>query len=190
MFSDKVPDALSDDVIFLRRHTDSGVQVDFHRPWADYVAGFGDVGTGDVWLGLEELHQLTTTDSWGVSVYMGMKWGENLENSACSYVHYNSFTVGAETDDFPLGFGGYSSGSTEIDAAASIGMNGVPFSTYDRDNSNNANCVVPQETGGWWYNSDCDYVAPTSGVEGYYRRAERFYYEWRLTKRDESTVWI
>ena len=40
-----------------RRISDS---VDFNRDWDDYVNGFGEED-GNFWMGLEEIHQLTTT---------------------------------------------------------------------------------------------------------------------------------
>ena len=32
--------------------------VDFYRPWADYLKGFGDLN-GEFWLGLHNIHRLT-----------------------------------------------------------------------------------------------------------------------------------
>ena len=50
-----------------RRISDS---VDFDRDWDDYVNGFGEVD-GNYWIGLEEIHQLTTTHD--VSLYINIE---------------------------------------------------------------------------------------------------------------------
>ena len=48
--------------------------MDFYRPWSDYKAGFGDLC--EYWLGLETLHNLTSTHNYSLRVDME-DWSSN-----------------------------------------------------------------------------------------------------------------
>ena len=72
--------------VFQRRH--NGL-VDFYRDWEDYKQGFGYVN-GDYWLGLQNLHWLTSTARYELRV--------DLEdfNGNTVYAKYSSFHIADE----------------------------------------------------------------------------------------------
>ena len=73
-----------------------------------------------------------------------------------SYLHYNQFSVGSASEEYPLTVGGFTGVGT--DYFTSHPLNGRKFTTLDNDNDNrsNANCAV-QFNGGWWHN-DCYHI--------------------------------
>ena len=126
-------------MVFQRRM--NGV-VDFYRPWADYLKGFGDLN-GEFWLGLHNIHRLTlaanTTLRVDLSDFEGGK----------RYANYSTFRVLDSSRKYTLIIGGYSG-----DAGDSMkSHNGMNFTTFDEDNDRNPNrnCAI-RYTGAWWYN--------------------------------------
>ena len=70
------------------------------------------------------------------------------------YACYRYFSVGDSSTNYKLRFGGYMSGSTAGDSlVGGHSLNGMQFSTKDRDNDRwSSNCAVSRQ-GAWWYNS-------------------------------------
>jgi len=67
------------------------------------------------------------------------------------YLHYNQFSVGSASEEYPLTVGGYRGGSIPHDQ--SIYYNGMKFTTPDNDNDKyGRNCAVAYKSG-WWYNA-------------------------------------
>ena len=65
-----------------------------------------------------------------------------------SYLHYNQFSVGSASEEYPLTVGGYSS-------SLALYHNGMKFSTPDNDNdeNGNGNCAAAHaRKSGNWYN--------------------------------------
>ena len=127
--------------LFQRRH--NGL-VDFYRDWEDYKHGFGYVN-GDYWLGLQNLHWLTSTASYELRV--------DIQDFDGNIVHakYNSFQIGDERLFYKLILGDY-----EGTAGDSLSQhNYQSFSTRDQDHDINdaSNCAVSY-SGAWWY-ADC-----------------------------------
>ena len=82
--------------IIQRRVDDS---VSFIRPWNEYVNGFGDLD-GNLWLGLENMHQLTTEQS--------MRLEMNIEeyNDDTMTMTYQQFIVGDAASNYQLTLSG------------------------------------------------------------------------------------
>jgi len=135
-----------------------GYTFDWNLPWDDYKAGFGSVYF-DFWLGLEQIHLLTSSQPYRLRVEMQER-SANLWYSA----EYWSFKVGDELNyKYRLELSGYSG-----DAGDSLQwegdkynnsrfgqyyQNGMEFTTYDQDNDllPTYNCAVGKK-GGFWYN--------------------------------------
>ena len=107
--------------------------VEFARTWAEYRAGFGNTD-GEMWLGLEEMHQLSTTYTVGLRVEM------SDFNDVKYWTEYSRFTVGPESDCYRVDISGYDAASTAGDG---LNYDVGPyqhnhkeqcFSTTDRDN--------------------------------------------------------
>ena len=68
-----------------------------------------------------------------------------------SYYHYNQFSVGSVSEEYPLTVGGFTGVGTDW----FVHHNGLKFSTTDNDNdihrSSSTNCAVSYKSG-WWYN--------------------------------------
>ena len=75
--------------------------VDFYRGWAEYKRGFGSL-TGEFWLGLDEIHRLTSSGSYNLRVDL-----EDFAGKTC-YAEYVSFKVASEGEKYQLSVGRYS----------------------------------------------------------------------------------
>ena len=86
-------------IIIQRNKEDSSVN--FNRNWVDYEKGFGDLNT-EIWYGLEEIHCLTQRGQWEMRVDY-----QFTNNKSFSYLHYNQFSVGSASEEYPLTVGGF-----------------------------------------------------------------------------------
>ena len=129
-------------IVIQRSKKDSSVN--FNRNWIDYEKGFGNLTT-EFWYGLAAIHCLTQRGHWEMRVdYQknGKTW---------SYLHYNQFSVGSASEEYPLTVGGFTGVGTDWFIAES--HNGMKFSTPDNDNDKNGgNCALGHKSG-WWHNS-------------------------------------
>ncbi|XP_020628452.1 ficolin-1-like [Orbicella faveolata] len=129
--------------------------VDFYRGWNQYKRGFGSP-TGEFWLGLDNIHRLTSSGSYKLRV--------DLEDFAGNtyYAEYDFFKVASEGEKYKLSVGSYS--GTAGDKLTY--HNGQKFSTKDQDNDiSTVNCAaVNLIRGAWWY-GDCK----LSNLNGVYR---------------------
>ena len=131
-------------IVIQRNKKDS--LMDFNRNWTDYEEGFGDLHT-EFWYGLENIHFLTMNRKWEMRVdYYRNGW---------SYLHYNQFSVGSASEEYPLTVGGFT--GVGHDWFADPPLNGMKFSTPDNDNDkSNYNCAASYKSG-WWYNN-CSHI--------------------------------
>ena len=136
--------------------------VDFNRYWSEYEEGFGNLPdddkdtTREFWIGLRSLHCLTNQGQWELRIdYM-------FPNKTKGYLLYHHFRVGPASDDYRLGISGFS-GNTSDPITPGVGhnLNGMRFTTRDRDNDNwYNNCAVHHaggNAGGWWYDA-CSHI--------------------------------
>ena len=124
--------------------------VNFNKNWTDYEKGFGDLHT-EFWYGLAAMHCLTQRGQWEMRV------DYQFNNKTWSYLHYNQFSVGSASEEYPLTVGGFTGVGT--DQFARHPLNGMKFSTPDNDNDKDSgNCAAGRKyKSGWWYNA-CSWV--------------------------------
>ena len=131
--------------MFQRRRDGSE---NFYRGWTDYENGFGNV-KGEHWLGLKKISCLTSV---GVKTKLRIDLADFAGHS--KYACYDSFHVGTRSTNYRLTIGGYQNGGigTAGDSMISHNLNGMPFSTHDRDNDkySSLNCAVHHQ-GAWWH---------------------------------------
>ena len=119
------------------------------RDWVEYEDGFGDLN-GEFWIGLRSMHFLTSQGNWELRIDF------QLKNGTKSYLHYNKFAIGSAEDQYPLNISRFDSiGLT--DPFYTLPLNGLKFSSRDRDNdlSSPYNCAIG--CGGWWHNR-CSHI--------------------------------
>jgi len=136
----------------LRRLHKSGNPDDyFVKTFAEYKTGFSS--NGELWLGLDELHKLTTGGSYGLRVMM--KDWDDKEYTAV----YSNFQVGPG-DDYVLTIGGFDSSSSTLGNSMTY-HNGMKFSAKDRDVDtwSRGHCSQALGGGGWWYKA-CGLAQP------------------------------
>ena len=123
-------------------------QLSFNKNWKEYEQGFGDLNK-DFWAGLELIYTLTQRGQWEMRV----DYQKNDKN--WSYLHYNQFSVGSASEEYPLTVGGFTGVGT--DEFVRHPLNGMKFSTPDNDNDKaGGNCAAERKSG-WWYKF-CTYV--------------------------------
>ncbi|XP_063846633.1 ficolin-1-like isoform X1 [Scylla paramamosain] len=136
--------------VFQRRTSDA-VRQDFYRTWVEYQLGFGDL-EGEFWLGLDLLHQLTSTTLQQLRIDLDDYEGEHR------WAKYGFFHVGAPETKFRLSVGRYSG-----NAGNSLEYHHYnQFSTHDDDNARSSHNCAQKYRGAFWYN-DCHH----SNLNGY-----------------------
>ena len=75
--------------------------VNFYRKWVDYKKGFGNK-LGEYWLGLDNIHALTSKGQFELLINMADFKGNNR------FAKYNSFMVMNEANNYRLQVSGYS----------------------------------------------------------------------------------
>ncbi|XP_063059786.1 microfibril-associated glycoprotein 4-like [Engraulis encrasicolus] len=136
--------------VFQRRQDGT---INFYRPWQEYKDGFGNA-SGEYWLGLENLYQLTSRKRYQLRVDM-----EDFEGGFV-YALYSTFYVGSEEEGYKLTVGGF----TDKGAGDSLSQHsGMKFSTFDRDQDAYGGNCAELYLGGHWY-AECH----TSNPNGVY----------------------
>ena len=119
-------------------------QLSFNKNWKEYEEGFGDLDK-EFWAGLELMHTLTKQGQWEVRI------DYQKTDKTWSYLHYNQFSVGSASEEYPLTVGGFTGVGTDSFAY----QNKMKFSTPDNDNdekSDGGNCAVKYKNGNWYKN--------------------------------------
>ena len=134
---------------------------DFYRGWADYVSGFGQL-KGEHWLGLDHIHCLTSS---APHTELQVDLADFEGNH--KYAHYSFFYVDNGATNYKLSINGYT-GKAGDSIAGQHSLNGMMFSTFDRDNDKRASHLlscVRDRLGAWWHKA-CGH----SSLNGYYYR--------------------
>ncbi|VDI51358.1 Hypothetical predicted protein [Mytilus galloprovincialis] len=140
--------------------------VDFYRNWADYKKGFGSAST-EYWLGNDNLHFISRSSAHEMVVVL-----EDFAGEART-ANYSYVSIGDERHFYRLYVTEYTGTAGDTLSFA----NGMPYSTFDRDNQGH-NCPS-KHNGAWWY-STCGY----SNLNGEYLNGHTenltgmFWYAW------------
>ena len=106
--------------------------------------------SGEFWYGLRPLHCLTNPGQWEMRIDF------TLTDGTKSYLSYSSFRVGPASSNYQLSISGYK-GIASTNPFSDSSLNGVPFTTKDKDNDKwSKNCAVHDaggNVGRWWYNA-------------------------------------
>ncbi|KAH8360204.1 hypothetical protein KR093_011400, partial [Drosophila rubida] len=116
---------------------------DFNKNWEEYKLGFGDMH-GDFFLGLENLHHITSSKVHELHISLSNSWRRFL-------VKYDNFRIGNSASFYKLDSLG------EFTESASNGLrSNTQFSTFDRNHipKPSKNCAS-DHMGGWWYPKYC-----------------------------------
>jgi hypothetical protein len=137
----------------------------FARNYSDYVSGFGSVA-GDYWIGLENIHLLTTSPGNTSSIRISVQY----YNGTRVYQHYGNVSVDNSTSGYMIHVTQTDQDVTTLnlpnyglaDGPPYGGLynnNGFPFTTLDHDADGwpNYNCASRYGGGGWWYQA-CAYI--------------------------------
>ncbi|KAH8404472.1 hypothetical protein KR222_006105, partial [Zaprionus bogoriensis] len=119
---------------------------DFNRDWLAYRNGFGSF-EADFFLGLEKIHQLTSSRPHELHIHMEMFNGSTFS------AHYDYFSIAGEDDKYRLLKLGVFSGKTDRLRYSE----GQKFSTFDSDNDGWVGDCAKEYHGGWWYGACKDW---------------------------------
>jgi len=115
----------------------------FYRTWDQYKNGFGSVDK-EVWLGLQNMADLTKEGEWQLQVEMTDWDGQTY------FGLYNRFNVG-QGPKFQLGVSGFDNSKSTLGDSLT-GDNGNSFGTKDKDQDTWSGGYCGQiYRGGWWY---------------------------------------
>ncbi|KFB36972.1 hypothetical protein ZHAS_00004142 [Anopheles sinensis] len=159
-------------IVFQYRFNGS---VDFFRNWVEYRNGFGSLD-GEFWLGLEFVHQVTSSGKHELMVELKDRQGNY------GYAHYDEFEIGSESEMYSLKKLGTYDGTAQDSLSTYKGME---FSTKDKDNDNSEINCATRHAGAWWYRS-----CTSSNLNGLYknepfvRSKGMFWYNFKNDERD------
>ena len=122
-------------------------QLSFNKNWREYEEGFGDLNK-DFWAGLKLMHTLTQRGQWEMRV------DYQKNDKTWSYLHYNNFSVGSASEEYPLTVVEFTGVDKDFFNIEFFQHNGMMFSTLDNDNDqyDDSNCAAFFKSG-WWHNN-------------------------------------
>ena len=151
-----------------RRHA----QLNFNRNWVHYEEGFGDPQY-EHWLGLKKINCLTFSVC-AAELRIDMTNNKGIHK----YAIYSFIAVNNAANKYRLDLGNYTgtAGDGMKGACSSAGnLDGMPFSTPDRDNDNNSGNCAQSLSAGWWYNNcECAVLNRPYNNNGYIHRWSTF----------------
>jgi len=143
----------SDDWIILqqRKFLDGDTDQFQVNTWENYKNGFGALNETAYWMGLEKMHQMTSSGTWQLFIVVKLKNNQYHFN----YLIYDDFKIGSEILGYKLHVG------SQRETYGIFGYlkryltenNGCPFSTKDRDNDIYTSNCAQNYGGGWWFKS-------------------------------------
>lgn len=149
--------------MLIQKRVRGGPKENFARTFAEYEEGFSS--HGEVWLGLAELHKVTSNGSWGLLVKL-TDWNDKIY-----WAYYDRFQVG-RGPGYRLDISGFNPREARLEDQLKLGdgltytssnhiTHGMSFSARDRDQDPwRGSCSVEHSgSGGWWYNQ-CGVVRP------------------------------
>ena len=152
----------------IQRRVDGSV--DFYLKWSNYEDGFGKL-SGNFWLGNKNIHRLTTSGNTVLRVDLDDGRGKT------PYAQFGKFNVAGEVQKYKLSVGSYS--GTARDALSE--HKGMPFTTWDNDNSKGGTCGSGRK-GGWWF-KEC---GPSNLNGPYFSTGKsKAYIRWAKWKNDK-----
>ncbi|XP_065940717.1 fibrinogen-like protein A isoform X1 [Magallana gigas] len=122
----------------------------FDKTWTEFKNGFGDPANA-YWIGNDVIHHLTNRQPHFLYVIF------KFNNGSIFHQKYEDFSIGDEPTNYTLHLGGPNTGNlgdSMINTGFSYSnLNGMSFSTVDRDNDQlkGGHCAV-KWNGGWWFN--------------------------------------
>ena len=132
----------------IQRRDDVQPRQDFYLGWAEYRRGFGNL-TGEFWWGLENMHQLTSSNETQYELRVELE----TFNGDQAFAVYRGFRVSSEDDGYRL-TASYVTGGAGDGLLWSVNMK---FTTKDRDHDQSSgspgNCAQIFK-GAFWY-SNC-----------------------------------
>jgi len=143
----------SDDWIILqqRKFLDGDTDQFQVNTWENYKNGFGALNETAYWMGLEKMHQMTSSGTWQLSIVVK----SNFDGFTYNYLIYDDFKIENEMLGYNLHIGSerQTYGLFEVDNIHLTYSNGCPFSTKDRDNDRKDIQCARNYGGGWWFKS-------------------------------------
>jgi len=134
----------------------------FDKTWTEYEAGFATSGfdtsalSGSYWLGLTAIHDLLHDGANTRKMKMRVDLTECM-TMVKGYEEYDDFSIEDQANNYRVHvgdksyFGSAHDAFTTDDAAQKL--DGMEFSTKDKDNDKFPGSCAKTRKGGWWYNS-------------------------------------
>ncbi|KAM3937898.1 fibrinogen gamma chain isoform 2-T2 [Leptodactylus fuscus] len=177
----------------LQRRLDGSV--DFNKNWIQYKEGFGYLSptdTTEFWLGNEKIHQISTQSTIPYVLRIDLEDWSGRKSTA----DYSTFRLGSENDKYRLtyayflggdagdAFDGYDFGDDPSDKFYTS-HNGMPFSTYDKDNDRFEGNCAEQDGSGWWMNR-----CHAGQLNGKYYKDGTYSESDSATGYDNGIIWV
>jgi len=150
----------------------------FDKTFAEYQEGFS--ANGEVWIGLDKLHQLTSERSYSLKIIM-----TDYDGSKYQAV-YEQFEVGPG-DGYVLTLGKFNAARSTLGDSLldKNNINGMKFSAKDRDQDVWKGHCAKAWTGGWWYKHCAD--AHPTGLSSATKIIDgKYVYYWHGGERGDS----
>nr|XP_034322236.1 fibrinogen-like protein A [Crassostrea gigas] len=124
--------------------------MNFNKTWTEFKNGFGDPASA-YWIGNDVIHHLTNRQPH--FLYVNFK----LNNGSIFHQKYEYFSIGDESTNYTLHLGGPTTGNLGDSMINTVyfgaNLNGMSFSTVDRDNDQwSTGYCAAAYNGGWWFN--------------------------------------